>query len=100
MKNGDKTFYFGVDFLKENWYKTKRTLGSVQHTSIKTVHSTKFYWFLPFFSFFWIENQLKFKKVQWLAFSPVNFDDLFSEISYDFLCFIYVLNAAKVRQKW
>jgi len=27
MKNGDKTFYFGVDFLKENWYKTKRTFG-------------------------------------------------------------------------
>ena len=41
MKNGDKTFYFGVDFLKENWYKTKRTFGvcPAQHTSIKTVHS-------------------------------------------------------------
>ena len=40
MTNGDKTFYFGVDFLKDNWYKTKRTCGVCPaHTSIKTVHS-------------------------------------------------------------
>jgi len=101
MKNGDKTFYFGVDFLKENWYKTKRTFVGPSSTPVSKQFTVQYFTgFCHFFSFFWIENQLKFKKVQWLAFSPVNFDDFFLETFYDFLCFIYVLNAAKVRQKW
>jgi len=85
-KTGTKLFTLVWISWKRIGTRQKEHLGSVQHTSIKTVHSTKFYWFLPLFFFFWINRKWtnQIKKVQ-LAFSPANFDDFFLEISWLFV---------------